>query len=103
MPPSPLPPPVCLISLQKAVHQRTQIRFPELGMPPLILQERQPPNEDHITCLFEMGLAKRARASQVLEAVGGNLQDAIEMLLANSDIKFNPTWVDWLPVGGSRV
>jgi hypothetical protein len=72
-------------------------------MPPLILQERQPPNEDHITCLFEMGLAKRARAIQVLEAVGGNLQDAIEMLLANSDIKFNPTWVDWLPVGGSRV
>jgi hypothetical protein len=50
-----------------------------------------------------MGLAKRALSIQVLEAVGGNLQDAIEMLLASSDPKFNPTWHDWLPEGRFRV
>ena len=38
--------------------------------------------EENITALMNMGLANRARALQVLEAVGNNLERAVDMLLA---------------------
>ncbi len=38
--------------------------------------------EENITVMMATGLADRARAIQTLEAMGNNLQDAIDLLLA---------------------
>ncbi len=63
--------------------------------PPPIANEEHIPNEEHINHIFEMGLAKRAKAIQVLKVVGGNLMNAITLLLATpNDEPFNPTWID---------
>ena len=42
----------------------------------------RPGMEENITVLMATGLANRARAVQILEAVGNNLQAAVELLLA---------------------
>ena len=71
-------------------------RFPELQLridPPPERPPSPPPfvaNESHVRTLFDMGLAVRARALQVLEQVGNDLPDAIALLLATEQ-SFNPT------------
>lgn len=42
----------------------------------------QPGMEENITVLLATGLANRARAIQILEALGNNLQAAVDLLLA---------------------
>ena len=42
----------------------------------------QPGMEENITVMMATGLADRARAVQILEAMGNNLQAAVELLLA---------------------
>ena len=42
----------------------------------------QPDMEDNITVLMATGLANRARAIQVLEAMGNDLQASVDLLLA---------------------
>jgi hypothetical protein len=78
---------------QASVHKAVQIRFPEIalhdyaqpfsdGFRPDIDRARAPTWEAKITHLFEMGLATRNRAIQVLESVNGNLNDAVNLLFA---------------------
>ena len=53
-------------------------RPPPALAPPSVPQ----PMEENITVLMASGLANRARALQVLEAMGNDLQAAVDLLLA---------------------
>ena len=51
---------------------------PDLA-PPIV---PQPDMEENITVLMATGLANRARAIQILEAMGNDLQASVDLLLA---------------------
>ena len=84
--------------LQRRVHEECQQRNAELGLQPFgtVSADGYRPSaelaprgevgpygmEHNIDVLFRMGLANRRRAQHTLEAMGNNLQQAVDLLLA---------------------
>lgn len=78
---------------QEPVHTQLKLQYPEVQLPyfgTVVAHGFRPKQErcisrtyeDNITTLLQMGLANRERALFVLDAVGGRLQDAVDLLLA---------------------
>ena len=78
---------------QESVHTKMKQQYPEIQLPDFGIvqsdgfrqrQERGTHKtfEDKVSALIEMQLADHARAVAVLEATGGNLEDATNLLVA---------------------